>query len=119
MSNERLQEILHIVKWNETQVISLDSAKLLVSEIERLQAEKKSNDELINKMEIVMKKSSVKAYKSQQKVERLEKFYNYFSELYGQNLQIANWHQNDTLEPFDDFFDSAEQEMALETEGKE
>lgn len=54
---------------------------------------------------------------SQQKVERLERFYNYFSELYGQNLQIANWHQNDELEPFDCFFDSAEQEMD-ETEGK-
>jgi hypothetical protein len=47
----------------------------------------------------------------EKKVERLEKFYNYFSELYGQNLQIANWHQNDELEPFDSFFDSAEEEM--------
>jgi hypothetical protein len=56
----------------------------------------------------------------EKKVERLEKFYKYFSELYGQNLQIANWHQNDALEPFDYFFDSAEQEMGdEETEGKE
>ncbi|HET6871387.1 MAG TPA: hypothetical protein VFH42_00230 [Sporolactobacillaceae bacterium] len=42
---------------------------------------------------------------------KLKAFYDYFSELYGQGLEIANWHQNGELEPFDDFFDSAEKEM--------
>jgi hypothetical protein len=43
--------------------------------------------------------------------ERLQKFYNYFLELYGTGLGIENWHQNGDIEPFDNFFDSAEQEM--------
>lgn len=34
-------------------------------------------------------------------------FFDYFFELYGQGLEIANWHQNGDLEPFDDFFESA------------
>lgn len=47
----------------------------------------------------------------QQEVKRLKKFYDYFRELYGQSLEIAFWHQNGELEPFDNFFESAEQEM--------
>jgi hypothetical protein len=42
---------------------------------------------------------------------KLQEFYDYFSQLYGQGLEIANWHQNGDLEPFDNFFDSAEEEM--------
>lgn len=34
-------------------------------------------------------------------------FRKYFEELYGQNLQIANWHLNGELEPLDNFIDSA------------
>ena len=41
----------------------------------------------------------------------LTKFYDYFSELYGTGLEVANWHQNGDTEPFDNFFDSAEQEL--------
>lgn len=40
-----------------------------------------------------------------------KEFYDYFSELYGQGLEVANWHINGDLEPFDDFFDAAEEEM--------
>lgn len=47
----------------------------------------------------------------EKKVVRLEKFYNYFSGLYGQSFALAHWHQNGELEPFDNFFDSAEEEM--------
>jgi len=38
-------------------------------------------------------------------------FYDYFQELYGQGLEVANWHQNGDLESFDNFFESAEMEM--------
>ena len=31
----------------------------------------------------------------------------YFDELYGQGLEVANWHQNGATEPFDSFYDSA------------
>lgn len=45
---------------------------------------------------------------------RLEQFYNYFAKLYGQGLEIAEWHKNGDLEPFDYFFDSAEEHMEEE-----
>ena len=38
-------------------------------------------------------------------------FKKYWDSLYGQGLEIANWHLNGTTEPFDNFFDSAESEM--------
>lgn len=43
---------------------------------------------------------------------RLQKFKLYFDNLYGKGLDIANWHQNGDLEPFDNFYDSAIEEMA-------
>lgn len=42
---------------------------------------------------------------------KLKAFYDYFAELYGKGLEVAYWHENGDLEPFDDFFDCAEQEM--------
>jgi hypothetical protein len=63
----------------------------------------------------------MKMYKKtymQQKVELLESeikklkaFYNYFDELYGTGLEIANWHENGDLELFDNFFIEAKIEM--------
>lgn len=47
----------------------------------------------------------------QSEIDGLQAFYDYFGELYGTGLEVANWHQNGELEPFDNFFDSAEQEM--------
>lgn len=34
-------------------------------------------------------------------------FYDYFMSLYGEGLEVANWHQNGDLEPLDNFIDSA------------
>ena len=34
-------------------------------------------------------------------------FKEYFKDLYGQGLDIVNWHQNGELEPFDNFYESA------------
>jgi len=42
-------------------------------------------------------------------LENLRKFYSYFRELYGEGLEVANWHKNGDLEPFDNLFDSAEE----------
>lgn len=39
----------------------------------------------------------------------LAKFKQYFYELYGTGLEVANWHFNDELEPFDTFYDNAEE----------
>ncbi|RJG26683.1 hypothetical protein [Paenibacillus thiaminolyticus] len=45
--------------------------------------------------------------------EQLKRFKTYFDELYGQGLEISNWHQNGDIEPFDSFHDSAEAEMTV------
>ena len=52
-----------------------------------------------------------KVKQQDKEIKNLKAFYNYFRELYGEGLEIANWHMNDALEPFDNFFDSAEEEM--------
>lgn len=43
--------------------------------------------------------------------EQLLRFKEYFDELYGQGLEVANWHMNRDTEPFDSFYDSAIEEM--------
>lgn len=43
-------------------------------------------------------------------IEKLKAFKLYFDELYGKGLDIANWHLNGALEPFDNFYESALQE---------
>ena len=39
--------------------------------------------------------------------EELVRFKEYFTELYGEGLAIANFHFNGDLEPFDNFYESA------------
>lgn len=45
----------------------------------------------------------------ERKTDKLQAFYDCMRELYGQGLEVANWHLNGDLEPFDNFFDSAEE----------
>lgn len=47
-------------------------------------------------------------------IERLTAFKSYFDELYGKGLDVANWHENGDLEPFDNFYDDAVKEMVGE-----
>lgn len=44
-------------------------------------------------------------------IKRLQAFKSYFNELYGKGLEVANWHLNDNTEPFDNFYESALEEM--------
>ena len=44
-------------------------------------------------------------------VESLRAFKTYFDGLYGTGLEVANFHENGQLEPFDNFYDSAVEEM--------
>lgn len=40
-------------------------------------------------------------------IDKLNKFKSYFDDLYGDGLEIANWHMNGDLESFDNFYDAA------------
>lgn len=44
-------------------------------------------------------------------INKLKRFRNYFSDLYGHGYEVANWHQNGDLEALDSFIDSANDEM--------
>jgi hypothetical protein len=46
----------------------------------------------------------------EKRVDELGRFKSYWDALYGQGLEVANWHKNGDLEPFDSFYESAEQE---------
>ncbi len=43
-------------------------------------------------------------------IERLTAFKGYFNSLYGTGLEIAKWHENGSLEAFDNFYDAAMEE---------
>jgi len=43
-------------------------------------------------------------------LEKLGGFKTYFDHLYGQGLEIANWHMNGDTEPFDNFYEAASEE---------
>ena len=49
--------------------------------------------------------------RQQAEIERLKAFKSYFDELYGKGLDVANWHLNNELEPFDNFYKNALQEV--------
>lgn len=42
----------------------------------------------------------------QKEIDNLKIFHSYFRELYGEGLEVANWHKNGDLESFDNFYDS-------------
>ena len=46
----------------------------------------------------------------EKEIKALQAFRDYFSDLYGHGLEVANWHENGALEPFDNFHESAEEE---------
>ena len=65
-------------------------------------------------------KASVKRVVEQQptvydakEVEVALKFKAYFDELYGKGLEVANYHLNGDLEPFDNFYESALDEASV------
>ena len=44
----------------------------------------------------------------------MKAFKSYFDKLYGKGLDVANWHLNGALESFDNFYESALQEVVGE-----
>ena len=42
-----------------------------------------------------------------QENKRLQRFKDYFDDLHNTGSEVANWHLNGDLEPFDNFYDSA------------
>ena len=51
----------------------------------------------------------------QKENQQLQEFYDYFANLHGKGLEVANYHLNGDTEPFDNFFDEAEEALKGET----
>ena len=74
-----------------------EDARTLINELDNISSTECTNNVLNN---IVMASESLKI---------LLVFYDYWRELYGQGLEVLNWHQNGSAEPFDTFFEDATQ----------
>lgn len=103
-------DVLGLIDENNRQKAEIEA---LIAGQETLQ---KYRDEEINRLEIELKamRGAANSYKAE--VERLKAFKSYFDELYGKGLDIANWHKNGDLEPFDSFYNSSLEEMAGDAE---
>lgn len=51
-------------------------------------------------------------------LEKYKRVKNYWDDLYGEGLEIANWHLNGDTEPFDSFWESAENEFNAHKESE-
>ena len=51
-----------------------------------------------------------------EEMEQLQEFYDYLANMHGNGLEVANYHLNGTTEPFDTFFDEAEELMKGESQ---
>ena len=55
---------------------------------------------------IELEKVKIKALRPVNR-ERVEKFKEYFDDLYGKGLEVYGWHLNGEPKPFDDFYEDA------------
>ena len=75
--------------------MKIDDVKELVSKLDDTSSVDCTNEVLRN---ICKASDTIKTF--------LE-FYEYWSSLYGQGLEVLNWHQNGESESFDNFYESA------------
>ena len=88
----------------------LDCIDYAISAIKELQMYKDNKLCLVPEDVYSRQCCELDAYKEIGTVEECRKakrFKEYFDELYGIGLEVANWHQNGDTEPFDNFYDAA------------
>lgn len=91
--------------------IRLDVLENALDLINRQEAENEKNENIIRIADKTIETFKAENESLKAEVERLKRFKNYFDDLYGQSLQVADWHLNGNLEPLDNFIDSAIAEM--------
>lgn len=115
MKPEKAIEILEEVKelddtmyaYNPAYMNALDMA---IEALKEIQLYKDNKLCLIPEDVYSRQCSELDAYKEIGTVEECreaKRFKEYFDELYGIGLEVANWHQNGNTEPFDNFYDAA------------
>ena len=115
MKSEKAIEILEEVKelddtmyaYNPAYMNAMDMA---IEALKEIQLYKDNKLCLVPEDVYSRQCSELDAYKEIGTVEECRKakrFKEYFDELYGIGLEVANWHQNGDTEPFDNFYDAA------------
>jgi hypothetical protein len=110
-----LKDILDLINCQKAEIDNLEYTLLGVMHFvdKWLDGDELEQDE-VNRAEI-MRNRTLKIIEEQQaEIDRLKRFKAYFDDLYGDGLEVANWHLNGKLEPFDNFYESAIAEMAGE-----
>jgi hypothetical protein len=84
---ENLTDIRDIKEWEDEHSKVRDTLEISLSAIEELE--------------------KYRALGTVEELKEAREFKKYFDELYGEGLEVANWHKNGDLEPFDSFYESA------------
>lgn len=106
---EQIREIdrLYAEKCGEVEELKTKYEKTF-SELEELDDKNREYQAEIMSMEWELRdaQNEIKLFK--EKAVELKRFKDFFTNLYGEGLEVANWHRNGDTEPFDGFYDWAE-----------
>lgn len=107
-----LKDILAVINHQKTEIKQLEYTLLGVMHfVDKWLDENELKQDEVNRADTMRHKTLQIIEEQQAEIEKLKKFKSYFDGLYGYGLEVINWHLNEELEPFDNFYDSAIQEM--------
>ena len=107
MNNKEAQKILQrdlaILIKNKSLPDGIEAMKVAISALGAIEQFRFERDIAIEQLRELGLELGIKTYEVQQAIN----FKKYFDELYGEGLEVANWHLNGDLEPFDNFYENA------------
>lgn len=98
-----LQRDLEILIENKSLPDGIEAMKLAISALGAIEQFRWERDVAIGQLRELGLELGLKTDDVQQAIN----FKKYFDELYGEGLEVANWHLNGDLEPFDNFYENA------------
>ena len=111
MNNQEAKKILQrdltILIENKSLPDGIEAMKVAISALGAIEQFRWERDVAIGQLRELGLELGLKTDDVQQAIN----FKKYFDELYGEGLEVANWHLNGDLEPFDNFYESALQKQ--------
>lgn len=98
-----LQRDLEILIENKSLPDGIEAMKVAISALGAIEQFRWERDVAIGQLRELGLELGLKTDDVQQAIN----FKKYFDELYGEGLEVANWHLNGDLEPFDNFYENA------------
>ena len=107
MNNQEAKKILQrdlaILIENKSLPDGIEAMKVAISALGAIEQFRFERDITIEQLRELGLELDIKTDEVQQAIN----FKKYFDELYGEGLEVANWHLNGDLEPFDNFYENA------------